>query len=141
MEGGMILTALRQLAQNEGLVSTPAFESKGVAWVIQIDREGRFLTLVSTLNDPAADSKGRKPRPSPQIMSIPRRIGKTVNIARGFSRRQVRICIWHCSRRKSSTQEPREAAEMPPSLPGIDSNRRAGDSITAVERCRVVPAK
>jgi len=80
----MILTALRQLALNEGLVSAPAFESKGVAWVIQIGREGRFLALVSTLNDPAADSKGRKPRPSPQMMSIPRRIGKTVNIAPDF---------------------------------------------------------
>jgi len=84
MECGMILASLRELALREELVSEPAFESKGVAWIIHIDHVGRFLSLESTLNDPAADGKGRKPRPQPKMMSIPRRIGKTVNIAADF---------------------------------------------------------
>jgi CRISPR-associated protein Csd1 len=73
MEDGVILASLRDLALREGLVPEPAFESKGVAWIIDIDHEGRFLTLVSTLDDPVADSNGRKPRPQPKMMSIPRR--------------------------------------------------------------------
>jgi CRISPR-associated protein Csd1 len=84
MEDGVILTSLRDLALREGLVSEPAFESKGVAWIIEIDAKGRFLSLKSTLDDPVADGKGRKPRPQPKMMSIPRRVGKTVNIAADF---------------------------------------------------------
>jgi CRISPR-associated protein Csd1 len=80
----MILASLRDLALREGLVSEPAFESKGVAWIVNIDRDGRFLSLQSTLSDPVADEKGRKPKPQPAMMSIPRRAGRTVNIGADF---------------------------------------------------------
>jgi CRISPR-associated protein Csd1 len=80
----MILASLRDLAIREEIVSEPAFESKGVAWVIHIDGAGHFHSLESTLSDPAADEKGRKSRPQPKIMSIPRRCGRTVNIDADF---------------------------------------------------------
>lgn len=80
----MILSSLGELARHEELVSEPAFESKGVAWIIHIDGDGHFLSLESTLNDPVADVKGRKPRPQPKMMLIPRRVGKTVNIVADF---------------------------------------------------------
>lgn len=80
----MILTSLRDLAIREELVSEPAFESKGVAWVIEIGRDGTFRSLCSTLSDPVADEKGRKPRPQPAMMSIPRRNGRRSNLAADF---------------------------------------------------------
>ncbi len=80
----MILASLRDLAIREELVSEPAFENKGVAWVIHIDKNGRFVSLESTLSDPVADEKGRKGKPQPAMMSIPRRCGRTVNIEADF---------------------------------------------------------
>lgn len=80
----MILASLRDLAIREGLVSEPAFESKGVRWVIHIDNNGDFVGLESTLSDPVADEEGRKARPQPVMMSMPRRCGKTSNIAADF---------------------------------------------------------
>ena len=80
----MILASLRDLALREELVSEPAFEGKGVAWIINIDDGGRFLNLVSTLADPLSDGKGRKQRPQPQLMSIPRRCGRSSNLEADF---------------------------------------------------------
>lgn len=80
----MILASLRNLAIREGLVSEPTFESKGVRWVIHIDKRGDFVSLESTLSDPVSDEKGRKARPQPVMMSMPRRCGKTSNIAADF---------------------------------------------------------
>lgn len=80
----MILKSLRDLAIREELVSEPAFEGKGVAWVIEVGKDGAFRSLYTTLSDPVADEKGRKPRPQPTMMSIPRRCGRTVNIQPDF---------------------------------------------------------
>jgi hypothetical protein len=84
MERVVILASLRDLAFQEELVSEPAFESKGVRWVIHINPSGDFVSLESTLSDPVADEQGRKPRPQPMMMSIPRRCGKTSNIVADF---------------------------------------------------------
>ena len=73
----MILQSLRALALREQLVSEPAFESKGVTWMIKISHAGQFLSLQSTLPDMAATPNGKKLRPQPTMMSIPRRVIRT----------------------------------------------------------------
>ncbi len=76
----MILQELRALALREGLVDDPAFESKPVAWIIELDSEGGYLGLKSTRVE-VAPPEGKKGKPKLQaaMHSIPRRQGRTVN--------------------------------------------------------------
>ena len=76
----MILQELRALALREGLVDDPAFESKPVAWIIQLDADGGYLGLKSTRVEVAPpEGKKGKPRLQAAMHSIPRRQGRTVN--------------------------------------------------------------
>jgi CRISPR-associated protein Csd1 len=70
----MILQALHQLAQQEGLVEDPDYEWKPVAWIIRLGPAGEYLSLVGTHSTPPAES-GKKPRrPEPKQFRIPRRL-------------------------------------------------------------------
>jgi CRISPR-associated protein Csd1 len=83
--GRVILQSLRDLAVREGLVDDPAFESKPVRWVIRLKRDGTFVGVYDTNQTPlAVEGKKGKPRPEALMMLIPRRRGRTVNIAADF---------------------------------------------------------
>ena len=70
----MILQALRALAESERLVDDPAFESKGVRWIIDLDVRGRFQQAYDTHQpEPVAEGVKKKPKLRPKLMSIPRR--------------------------------------------------------------------
>ena len=81
----MILQSLRELALREGLVDDPAFESKPVRWVVRPKLDGKFIGVYDTNQTPlAVEGKKGKPRPEALMMVIPRRRGRTVNIAADF---------------------------------------------------------
>lgn len=81
----MILQSLRDLAKHEGLVDDPAFESKPVRWVVALKSDGSFVSVYDTNQTPLqAEGKKSKPRPQARMMVIPRRRGRTVNIAADF---------------------------------------------------------
>ncbi len=81
----MILQSLRELALREGLVDDPAFESKPVRWVIELDEDGCFLGVLDT-NAPASQPEGskKKPRLEAKLMVIPRRVVRSVGIRANF---------------------------------------------------------
>jgi CRISPR-associated protein Csd1 len=68
----VILTSLRDVAVREGLVQNLDYEPKPVSWLIQLDANGKYLGLVSTLTE-----YGPKKRLVPKVMNIPRRSGRT----------------------------------------------------------------
>jgi CRISPR-associated protein Csd1 len=70
----MILSSLRDLAEDEGLTADLDYEPKLVPWVISLGADGRFLELISTLMP-----QGPKGKPVAKTMRIPRRAGRTVN--------------------------------------------------------------
>ncbi len=81
----MILQSLRELALREVLVGDSAFESKPVRWIIDLDEDGSFSGVLDTnLQPPTPEGKKTKPRPEAKMMVIPRRGGRTVNIAPDF---------------------------------------------------------
>lgn len=70
----MILQALRNLAETEQLVDDPAFESKGVRWVVHIDADGHFSHVYDTNTPERVDEASKKkPRLLPKLIVIPRR--------------------------------------------------------------------
>ena len=82
----MILQLLRNLAEIEHLVDDPAFESKGVRWVVHLDAHGRFLHVYDTNQEPEQTEAGskKKSRPLPLLMPIPRRLGRSSGIRADF---------------------------------------------------------
>ena len=81
----MILHELRALALREGLVDDPAFESKPVAWIIQLDENGVYLGLKSTYIDvPLPEGRKGKPKRQAAMMAIPRRSGRRSNETADF---------------------------------------------------------
>jgi hypothetical protein len=48
----MILTALKELAEREGLVTNPAFEPKAVNYLIVVDSSGRYINRLNTAESP-----------------------------------------------------------------------------------------
>jgi CRISPR-associated protein Csd1 len=72
----MILHALYELAQQEGLVSDPDYEFKPVAWLVRVDKGGTLLSIESTHYLP--EGRGRqKPRPTAKAFPVPRQPGRT----------------------------------------------------------------
>jgi CRISPR-associated protein Csd1 len=68
----MILESLSALAEREGLVDQPAFQSVPVRWIIDLDELGQFRTLTDTAY--AVQGEGRRrPRLEFKRMSVPRR--------------------------------------------------------------------
>jgi len=70
----MMLKALYELAQREGLLENPDFEKKKVDIYLRIDADGKFLGLEST-----ADKVGRG-----QVIDVPRLPKRSSGIAAGF---------------------------------------------------------
>jgi CRISPR-associated protein Csd1 len=68
----VILTTLRDVAVREGLVQNLDYEPKAVSWLIQLDGNGKYLGLVSTLTE-----YGPQKRLMAKVMNIPRRSGRT----------------------------------------------------------------
>lgn len=73
----MILESLRDLAIREGLLDNPDYEPKPVAWIIEVDDNGRFVNIIPT----AGPDDGKKNRA--KVFSIPRRTGRTLGVG-GF---------------------------------------------------------
>ncbi|MCC7261351.1 MAG: type I-C CRISPR-associated protein Cas8c/Csd1, partial [Candidatus Latescibacteria bacterium] len=73
----MILQALYQLAQSEGLMADPDFEPKPVAWLVRVSREGQLLGIEGTHHIPAEEEGKKKPRPFPKVFDVPREGGRT----------------------------------------------------------------
>lgn len=68
----MILQALYQLSQREGLMEDPDFEPKPVAWIARVSKEGKLLGITGTHSVSAAVGK-KKPKPFAKTFWIPRR--------------------------------------------------------------------
>lgn len=67
----MILQSLVELAQREGLMDNPHYETKEVHWEIVLKSDGRFISLVSLLAIPP--KRGRaQPRPRGPSLLVPR---------------------------------------------------------------------
>ncbi len=77
--GRMILQSLRELAFREKLLDSPDYEPKPVAWIISLDRNGKFVDVISTVTD-----DGIRRKPTAKTMSIPRRRGRTSGAAADF---------------------------------------------------------
>ncbi len=54
---GLILESLARMAQREGLVEEPAFQSLPVRWVIDIDEQGHFEALIDSGYEEKTDGK------------------------------------------------------------------------------------
>lgn len=72
----MMLQALYQLAQREGLMADPDYEPKPVAWIVRLDRGGKLLGIEGTHYTPPQEGK-KKPKPIPRKFSVPREGGRT----------------------------------------------------------------
>lgn len=71
----MILEALFDLAQQEGLMSDPDYEPKPVAWLVRVDEMGRIVGVESTHHTPDVLETKKAIRPVPKIFSVPREPG------------------------------------------------------------------
>jgi CRISPR-associated protein Csd1 len=69
----MILIALKELAEREGLVADPDYEPKEVHYLVQVSRDGRITGFTSTLSAPASG----KGKPRPKKIRVPRHSGRT----------------------------------------------------------------
>jgi CRISPR-associated protein Csd1 len=67
----MILQALYQLSEREGLMEDPDYELRRVAWLVRVDRSGRLLGIVGTHIVPPSEGK-RKPKPIAKEFLVPR---------------------------------------------------------------------
>ena len=68
----MILQALYELAQREGLMGDPDFEPKRVAWLVRVSEGGRLLGVEGTRYTPAEEQKKKKPKAIPKSFLLPR---------------------------------------------------------------------
>lgn len=75
----MILQALYELAQSEGLMEDPDFERKPVAWLVRVDKGGRLLGIEGTHEVAPSSPSGRKkpPKPVPKRFIVPRESSRT----------------------------------------------------------------
>lgn len=70
----MILQALYELAQRDGLVDDPDYEWKPVAHVVHLGADGRFLGVVGTRVEMPAQPGKKKSPPRAKDLRIPRRL-------------------------------------------------------------------
>ena len=73
----MILQSLAEFSKREGLVQDSAFEYAGVTWAIELGPDGSFWEL----HDLRVDSGGKKQKPVPRQMLVPKRSKRTVQDA------------------------------------------------------------
>jgi CRISPR-associated protein Csd1 len=75
----MILKALADLAEAEGLLGDTSYESKEVHYIVHLGPEGKYLGLTAPREEPALGPKGRPiGRPRPPRRPIPKRSERTV---------------------------------------------------------------
>jgi CRISPR-associated protein Csd1 len=67
----MILQALYDLSQREGLMEDPDFEMKPVAWLVNVSETGRVKGIVGTRSAPEKTGK-RTHKPAPKAFRLPR---------------------------------------------------------------------
>lgn len=68
----MILQSLAKLAEREGLVDDPHYETKDVHWRVSLNREGRFVCLEALLQSGAQQFGNRRsPRGLPSLVPRP----------------------------------------------------------------------
>lgn len=72
----MILQALHDLAEREGLTAAPHYEPRPVAWLVRVSPRGKLLGIEGTHTLPESES-GRRRRPRPKKFDVPRRSGRT----------------------------------------------------------------
>ena len=70
----MILQALYELAQRDGLVDDPDYEWKPVAHVVHLGADGRFLGVVGTRVEMPAQPGKKKSPPRAKDFRVPRRL-------------------------------------------------------------------
>lgn len=70
----MILSELKNLALEEGLLEKPHFEPKRVKYLVVVDDQGRALAIHSTVQE---NAPGKKGKPRPKYFQIPRQSGRT----------------------------------------------------------------
>lgn len=68
----MILRALYELAQREGLVDDPDFEPKPVAWLVRVGPDGAFLGFEDTRTIQPHQQGRKKPKPFAKRYLVPR---------------------------------------------------------------------
>jgi CRISPR-associated protein Csd1 len=68
----MILQALYELAQREGLVDDPDFEPKPVAWLVHVGPDGAFLGFEDTRTIPPDQQGRKKPKRFAKRYLVPR---------------------------------------------------------------------
>src|SRR5262245_15946425 len=69
----MILTALMELAQREGLIENPDYQPMPVRWLIDIDEKAKVLGVADTLRRP----EGSKGKPEARNFAVPKRSKRT----------------------------------------------------------------
>lgn len=74
----MILTALKELAEREGLLEDPDYEPKLVSWVIELDHSGKWLGYTD-IRQP-----DRKGKPMAVKMAVPKTSGRTSGVSAQF---------------------------------------------------------
>jgi CRISPR-associated protein Csd1 len=76
----MILQALYELAQAEGLMDDPDFERKPVAWLVRVGQGGKLLGIEGTHQVPATEGDGKRkkpPKPVAKRFLVPRESART----------------------------------------------------------------
>ena len=68
----MLITALCEFARRHGLTDDPAFELKPVAWVLEIDDDGRPLRLAQNATVEALAKGKGKPKTKPAPLKVPK---------------------------------------------------------------------
>jgi CRISPR-associated protein Csd1 len=74
----MILTALKELAEREGLVSHPAFEERAISYLLEVTKEGKCIGL-RPLGQTGAARSGKIFFPVPRPLPGSRRSGTTID--------------------------------------------------------------
>ena len=75
----MILQALHQLAEKEGLREDPDYEWKPVAWLVYVSDKGKLLNLQSTRYIPPEQRSRKNPKEVPKRFKVPREEQPTSN--------------------------------------------------------------
>lgn len=79
----MILQALYELAEREGLARDLDFEAKPIRFVVRVGHGGRYLGVVDTRGEPELDVPGRKRKAMAKTFRVPREPARTSG-ARAF---------------------------------------------------------
>ena len=108
----MILQALFQLAQDEGLMSDPDFEPKPVAWLIRVSKNGKLLGIDGTHHIPPEEEEKRNPRSLPKIFPVPRGEVRTINDSAFFLYDKAEYALGMDPEQDKKKRRPQEKLEI-----------------------------